>query len=144
MRLSYKIWLWLILAVLVDVFGRHAPSMTTAPIGDFFTSLGEMLQGNAASHSLSKYFLHLAERYQFPDYIFYLCEATAFFCSGMFALLVGWKFDKYTRAVVIFYFGLTANNFMDEIFFNPSSFDWNEIVFALFVIVRAGYELYND
>lgn len=44
-----------------------------------------------------------------------------------------WRLTKYKIALIGLLFAI--NNILDEIFFEPTKFQWNEIIFALSIII---------
>jgi lipoprotein signal peptidase len=50
-------------------------------------------------------------------------------------IILKFAYKTKARALSIGYLGLTISNFLDELFFDPTQAQWNEIVFGILIIL---------
>lgn len=72
----------------------------------------------------------------FPFQIFYKGLAILFILSAILIRIDSEKGTQY-RYICDVWLLLTANNLIDEFFFNPRALEWNEYLFGMVIMVHA-------
>lgn len=71
---------------------------------------------------------------KFPDHFYYKAEAIMMFSFA--ALFFHYKNNIFTFIII----GLTFNNLIDELLFNPLKLNLNEIIFSIIFIILSFYK----